>query len=89
MIGKGTLDLASGDKYVGEWKGDDKHGKGIYYYKNGDRFEGEWENNKKKGKGTYYYIKNEKKRIGEYLDNKEIGEHIVYHPNGKITKKNY
>ena len=87
--GKGTLDLASGDKYVGEWKGDDKHGKGIYYYKNGDRFEGEWENNKKKGKGTYYYIKNGKKRIGEYSDNKEIGEHIVYHPNGKITKKNY
>ena len=37
----------NGDKYIGQWKGDKKHGKGIYYESNGTRYAGEWNNNVK------------------------------------------
>jgi len=36
-----------------------------------------------------FFIKSGKKRTGEYHDDKEIGEHTIYHPDGKITKKDY
>lgn len=31
--GKGTIYLASGDKYVGEWKDGRRHGFGTYHYR--------------------------------------------------------
>ena len=31
-----------GDRYEGEWKNDDTHGKGIYYYSNGSREMGDY-----------------------------------------------
>lgn len=34
----GTLSYADGDKYVGEWKGGKKSGKGELIYINGDKF---------------------------------------------------
>ena len=49
----------------------------------------EWQDNKKKGKGTFFFLKSGNKRTGEFLDDKEIGEHITYYPDGKITKQNY
>lgn len=52
---------ANEDKYDGEWKNDERNGKGSYHIKvigalihaNGDKFTGQWENNKKEGEGTY------------------------------------
>ena len=40
----------NGDRYEGEWKNDEREGKGIYYLNNGDRYEGEWKNGNKKEK---------------------------------------
>lgn len=30
----------NGDKYLGDWNNNQKHGKGVYEYSNGDRYEG-------------------------------------------------
>ena len=40
-----------GTRYEGEWKNDEKEGKGIKYYNNGDRYEGEQKSGNKEGKG--------------------------------------
>ena len=49
----------NGDRYEGEWKNDDREGKGILNYKNGDRYDGEWKNDKREGKGILYYNKDD------------------------------
>ena len=38
------LYYANGDRYDGEWKDNDIHGKGVYYFKDGDFKDGKWEN---------------------------------------------
>ena len=40
----------NGDRYEGDWKNDNKEGKGIYYYNNGDRMMGDYSNDKPIGK---------------------------------------
>ena len=40
----GTLTLASGDKYVGEWKDDKRHGQGTYTYSDGTKDSGYYMN---------------------------------------------
>ena len=32
--------MASGDKYIGEWKDGKRNGHGVYYYHNGDKYDG-------------------------------------------------
>ena len=49
----GTYTFASGNKYVGEWKDDKKHGKGTYTFASGDKYVGEWKDDTMHGKGTY------------------------------------
>ena len=39
-----------GDRYEGEWKKDNKEGKGIYYFNYGDRMMGDYYNDKPIGK---------------------------------------
>lgn len=43
------------DNYDGEWKGDQRHGRGTMCFANGNRYEGEWEKDEMIGKGTYFY----------------------------------
>tara|TARA_B110000438_G_C15738202_1_gene617232 strand:+ start:194 stop:520 length:327 start_codon:yes stop_codon:yes gene_type:complete len=42
--GFGTYISANGNKYVGEWKDDKKHGKETFTFTNGDVERGIWEN---------------------------------------------
>lgn len=42
MNGEGILTLGHGAKYVGNWKDDEKHGKGVYYWPDGDTYDGDW-----------------------------------------------
>ena len=44
-----------GNIYEGEWKYDNKIGKGKMIYNNGDIYEGKWCNNKRSGKGKMIY----------------------------------
>ena len=42
MYGQGTYFYSEGDRYVGDWKDNNKTGQGTYYYPNGDRYIGKW-----------------------------------------------
>ena len=46
---------SNGDKYVGQWKGNQFHGQGTYTFKNGDRYVGQYKNDKRHGQGVYTY----------------------------------
>ena len=43
--GKGTLSLANGDKYIGEFKKNMYEGEGIFISRNGDKQQGLFKNN--------------------------------------------
>ena len=45
-------------------------------------------NNKIEGKGTMYG-NNGERVMGDYLNGKEIGKHILFKVNGKIIQNNY
>ena len=55
----GTQYYDNGDKYEGEWKDDQRVGRGssssnrlgIMVYANGDRYEGDWKDDLKEGQG--------------------------------------
>ncbi|MDB4236416.1 trypsin-like peptidase domain-containing protein [Planktomarina temperata] len=51
----GTYTYDGGDKYVGEWKNNKKHGQGTYTSQAGSSYIGEYKNGKKHGQGTYTY----------------------------------
>ncbi len=42
-----------GEKYEGEFKDNNIHGRGKYQFASGAIYEGEWVNNKFQGRGTY------------------------------------
>ena len=46
----GTYTFAGGDKYVGEWKDGNQHGKGTFTDANGKSTSGRYENDKKVGR---------------------------------------
>ena len=43
-----------GDKYDGDWKDGNKHGKGIYYDANGNKYDGDWKDDYMHGEVIYY-----------------------------------
>ncbi|KAH9273091.1 hypothetical protein BASA83_004668 [Batrachochytrium salamandrivorans] len=48
-----TVYLINGDRYIGDWKDNKRHGKGMQFYKqSGNVYEGEWENDQRHGFGT-------------------------------------
>ena len=61
----GIYTYDDGAKYVGEWKGDKKHGQGTYTWPSGSSYVGEWKDGKKHGQGTYTY-QTGGSYIGEY-----------------------
>ena len=45
----------NGNKYIGQKKGQIKHGKGKYEFKDGTYYDGQWFNNKINGVGNLYF----------------------------------
>jgi hypothetical protein len=61
-----------GDKYVGDWKGNKRHGFGTQTWVRGDKYEGEWREGKRYGKGTYWVKEGKKVRkqyTGDWRNN--------------------
>ena len=47
LNGKGTFHWKTGQKYIGEFRDNKRHGKGVMYYINGKiNYSGEWINDK-------------------------------------------
>ncbi|MDC1042453.1 hypothetical protein OAQ78_07450, partial [Amylibacter sp.] len=51
----GTYTFADGEKYVGEWKDDEKNGQGTFTFADERKYVGKWKNNEFNGQGTYTY----------------------------------
>lgn len=78
--GRGVMQFANGNLYDGEWKDDDRHGKGVHYWKDfskyhGDRYDGEWVEGKFNGKGVYYFASGNK-YDGELKNDKRHGKGV-------------
>ena len=69
--GRGVYNYASGDVYVGEWKGDKLDGCGVYNYASGDVYIGEWKGDKLDGRGVYNYA-NGGVYVGELKGDKRL-----------------
>jgi hypothetical protein len=79
----GIYTYDDGAKYVGEWKGDKKHGQGTYTWPSGSSYVGEWKDGKKHGQGTYTYHTGGS-YIGEYKNDKKHGQGTYTYPDGSI-----
>ena len=53
--GYGTLRLATGQVYEGQWKGGEQEGRGMARFASGDVYEGEFKGGKPEGRGTVSY----------------------------------
>ena len=70
----GSIILIRGNKSVGEWKNNKRHGKGVFtWFKPFEQYEGEFKNGLPHGKGSYTYSSGNK-YIGEFQNNKRHGQ---------------
>ena len=80
----GTYTYANGDKYLGEWHQDQKHGLGTNMYATGDKYVGEFRNDSRNGQGTYTFA-NGRKEVGGFKDGLLHGPAIQYRADGSIA----
>ena len=83
MEGRGTLRLASGDVYEGEWKADKKEGRGTIWLVGGDMYEGEYKAGKEEGHGTCRYADGDVYE-GEWKAGKMEGRGTCRFANGAV-----
>ena len=84
----GTFTWSNGDKYVGEFKGDEQHGQGTYTYGPkskwaGNKYVGDWKEGKRSGQGIYSYPSGNK-YTGGFEDDKRSGQGKYIFANGNM-----
>ena len=79
--GKGTMTWKNGDRYEGDWKNDEKDGKGIYYSADGYKYVGEFREGQREGKGIAYW-NNGDRYEGDFKNSKAEGKGIYYYNSG-------
>ena len=77
----GAKTSASGQKYVGEFKDDERHGQGTNTWADGDKYVGEFKDGKRHGQGTDTYASGDT-YVGEYKDDKPTGQGTYTWANG-------
>ncbi|PRD47389.1 MORN repeat-containing protein [Sphingobacterium haloxyli] len=82
-VGTGIWE-SSGGVYKGEWRRNQRHGKGVYTWKDGERYEGAFDNDKRTGFGSYSWSSGERYE-GNWLNNKRHGEGTLYDRDGNIS----
>lgn len=75
MNGQGTFTWATGNKYTGKWKMDQRDGFGKLEYSNGDVYEGEFKEGKKHGKGVLRRSSGKEKK-GRWENDKLVEEEV-------------
>lgn len=84
--------FSDGDRYEGEWRNDERHGKGLMIYAaasdeagNGrhveEKYDGDWVDGKMHGRGVYYYADGSA-YDGMWQDGKMHGSGVFIYPNG-------
>ena len=75
------FEFKNGAKYIGQWKGQDRHGRGIQVWQDGARDIGDWRFNKAHGRGTFWHVHGDKYE-GQWVDDKAHGYGTYSHANG-------
>ena len=74
----GTETFDNGDKYVGEWKDDNRNGQGTYTHADGNKYVGEYKDGKRNGLGTFFALANDQFKgniyVGGFKDGKFNGQ---------------
>jgi hypothetical protein len=89
LSGKGTFIWKTGQKYVGEWLNDTRHGYGVLTFAEDATalsYDGEWKEGEKSGKGTFTW-KNGQKYVGEWLNNMFHGHGFLKYPENDILNR--
>ena len=73
---------SNGQKFVGEFRDDKKHGQGTFTAPNGEKYVGEYRDDKRNGQGTLTFPSGEK-FVGEFRDNKKHGQGTHTFPSGE------
>lgn len=71
----------NGNRYVGEYKSNKKHGQGIYTAANGDSYSGEFKDGTYNGIGTYRFA-NGSIYTGDFKDGKRTGQGVFTRADG-------
>ena len=79
--GKFIVEYSSGNKFVGEWKDNLKHGQGTMTWTDGSKYVGEYKGDKRHGQGTFTYS-NGSKYVGEYKEGVKSGQGTYTYANG-------
>lgn len=80
-----------GDRYEGEWRNDERHGKGSMVYASAvdrdgsrkveEKYEGDWVDGKMSGRGVYHYADGSI-YDGQWQEGKMHGTGVFLYPNG-------
>ncbi|CAF3600529.1 unnamed protein product [Adineta steineri] len=71
----------SGNRYEGEMKGENRHGKGKMDFASGDKYTGDWIEGKRTGHGVYIFARGNRYE-GQWKDNKMHGKGQIDLANG-------
>ena len=74
LNGTYEVEFVDGAIYQGDWKNNNKHGKGKEIHPNGDKYEGIWENDKLKNGKVKKTYDNGDKYEGDFKDDKKHGK---------------
>ena len=69
----GTYTSDNGEKYVGEWRDDKRHGQGTNTFASGEKYVGEWKDGERHGQGSNNWAFGDK-YVGEWKDDKRNGQ---------------
>ncbi|CAF1516802.1 unnamed protein product [Adineta steineri] len=86
--GKGHINFANGDKYIGICVEDMRTGQGVAIYAAGDRYEGQFKDNKKHGKGQVDFVSGAR-YTGDYIKSYKTGHGIYIFANGDRCESRY
>ena len=84
----GSYTDADGNKYVGEWKDDKRHGQGTSFWADGDQHVGEYKDGEEHGHGTYTWADGDV-YVGEFKDGEEHGHGTYTWTDGDMYAVSY
>ena len=79
----GTYTWPDGDKYVGEWKNNKRHGQGTTIFRNGTKYVGEYSDDKRNGRGTLTFSDGAQ-YVGQFSNGKFNGRGIYTFANSSL-----
>ena len=82
----GTITFANGDKYVGEFSDNERHGQGTFTFANGNKYVGELRDGDFNGQGTFTFASGAK-YVGEFRDDNFNGFGVTYDADGTILNQ--